>query len=70
MDWVHQVLYNMIVTKDLVRNLLVYIDPWDETIAYIMWEIRACYHLTIEATPGQPVFVRDTIFTLASVVEW
>ena len=45
-------------------------DPWRETLAYIAWEIRASYHRTIMATPGQAVFGRDMIFNLASVVDW
>ena len=32
---VHQVILNMLVTKDLDNKVLNYIDPWGETLAYI-----------------------------------
>ena len=51
-DQVHQVILNMLVTK----------DPDNK------WEIRDFYHRTIMATPGQAVFIRDILFDLASVV--
>ena len=60
----------MIVTKDLANKVFDYIDPWGETLAYISWEIRDSYHLTIKATPGQAVFGREIIFNLTSVVDW
>ena len=66
----HQVILNMIVTKHLANKAFEYIDPWGENLAYTAYEIRASYHLTIKATPGQDVFGRDIIFNLASVVDW
>ena len=67
---VHQVILNMLVTKDLDKNVFDYIDPWGETLAYITWTIRASYHRTIITTPGQAVFGRYMIFNLTSVVDW
>ena len=58
----------MIVTKDLANKLFDYIDPWGETLSYITRTIRAPYHRTIQATPGQALFGRDMIFNLNSVV--
>ena len=69
-EQVHQVILNMLFTKDLYNKVFNYIYPWGETIAYIAWSIRAFYHCTIMATPVQAVFVRDMIFNLASVVDW
>ena len=66
----HQVTLNMPVTKYLANKVFDYIYPWGETLASITWVIRASYHRTIKATPGQAVFVRDIIFNLASVLEW
>ena len=40
----HQVILNMLVTKDLDNKLFDYIDPWGETLEYIAWEIRDSYH--------------------------
>ena len=69
-EQVHQVILNMLVTKDLDNRIFDYIDPWGETLSYIAWSIRASYHRTIMATPGQAVFGRDMLYNLASVVDW
>ena len=52
-EQVHQVILNMIVTKDLDNNLFDYIYPWSETLESIAWEIRASYHCTIILGPYQ-----------------
>ena len=53
---VHQLIFNIIFTKDLDNKLFDHIDPWGETLASIAWVIRASYHRTIMATPGQAIF--------------
>ena len=58
MNRVHQVILNMIVTKDIDNKFFDHIDPWDKTLAYTSLTIRPSYHSTIMATPGQAVFVR------------
>ena len=68
-EQVHQVILNMLVTKDLDNKVFGYIDPWGETLAYIAWAIRYSYHRTIMATPVQAVFGRDMIFNPASVFD-
>ena len=70
LEWVHKVILNMLVTKDLDNNSFDHIYPWSETLTSIAWEIRASYHRTIMAALRQAVFVRDMIFNLASVVDW
>ena len=60
----------MLVTKDLDNKVFDYIDQWDETLSSIEWAVRASYHRTIMATPGQDVFGRDMLFNLVSVVDW
>ena len=69
-EQVHHIILNMLVTKDLANKLFDYIYQQGEILASIPWEIRAYYHHTIQATPGQVVFGRDVIFNLASVVDW
>ena len=61
----HQVILNMLATQDLYNKVFDYIYPWGETLSYIAWTIRASYHSTIQATPGQYVFDRDMIFNIA-----
>ena len=60
----------MLVTKDLDKKVFDYIDTWGENLAYIAWAIRASYHRTIMATPGQDVTCRDILFNLASAIDW
>ena len=59
----------MLVTKDLDKKVFDHIYPWGKTLEYTAWGIRASYHLTIMAIPGQAVFGRDMLFNLTSVVE-
>ena len=66
----HQVILNIVATKDIDNKVFDYIDPLGETLTYISWAIRASYHHTIMITPGQAVFGKDMIFNLASVVDW
>ena len=66
----HQVILNMLLTKDIYNKLFDYIDPWGETRGYIAWAIRSSYHPTIGSTPDKYLFGRDMIFNLTSVVYW
>ena len=68
MEWLHQIILNMLVIKDLDNKVFDHIDPWGETLSYIACPIKASYSHTIMATPGQYVFSRDMLFELASVV--
>ena len=69
MEQVQQLIYNVIFTKDIYDRVFDYIYPWGENLTSIAWSIRASYHNTIMATPGQAVFGRDMLFNLASVVD-
>ena len=64
----HQVVLNMLSTKDLDNKVLYHIDPWGETLASIAWAISASYHRTIMSTQGQSIFDRDILFNLALVL--
>ena len=66
----HQVLHNMIVTKDLDSQILDYIDIWGEILSSVAWAVCAAHHSTLNKTPGQLVFDRDMIFNLSTVVDW
>ena len=70
MEQVHQLISNMLVTKDLDNKVFDYIYPWGETLAYIAWAVRYSYYHTIMATPGQAVFGRDMLFNIASFIDW
>ena len=70
MEQVHQVILNMLATKDFYKKVFNHIDPWFETLSSIAWAIRASYHSTKMSTPGQVVCVQVMIFNLVSVVDW
>ena len=36
---VHQVILNMLVTKDLDKRVFGYIDPWGENLVSLAWAI-------------------------------
>ena len=67
---VHTVILNILATKYLDNKLFYYMDPSGETLAYIIWAIRASYHRTIMVTSGQAFFGRDMLFNIASVIYW
>ena len=67
---VHQVILNIISTKDLDNKVFNHIDSWCKTLSYISWVIRTSYKHTILATPVQAVFGRDVLFDLASAVDF
>ena len=69
-EWVHQVIWNMLVTNDLSNKCFDYIDPWGETLSYITFVIRAYYHKNIQATPDQTVFGRGILFNITSFIDW
>ena len=67
---IHQVIMNMLNTKELDSQTFDYIDPWGEILSSIAWAIRASFHSTHQATPAQMVFGRDMIFNLKSLINW
>ena len=68
-EWLYQVIYNMLINKGIYNTVFDYLDPLDEIISYIAREIRASHCRNIGAMPGQYVFSRDIIFNLASVFD-
>ena len=67
---VHQVIYNLIVTKNLDKTLYNCIDYWGEILATVVWEVREYCHCTLSFTPGQVIFGRGMLFNLMSIVDW
>ena len=45
-------------------------DTWSGIIAVLMFELRATYHTTLEATPTQLVFGRDAILPIQYQPDW
>jgi hypothetical protein len=67
---IHQVIQNMLAVKDLESQTFDFIDPWGEILSSVAWAIRASYHSTLKATPGELVFGQDMIFNMNKVVDW
>ena len=70
MEPAHQVIFNMLVTKDIDNKLFDYIDPRGETLTYIAWDIWAYYHSNSEAKIGQYFFGKVMILKIMAVVDW
>ena len=67
---IHQVLGNMLRTKDLLNHVFDYVDPWTSILASIAWAIRCSYHCTFKASPAQLVFNRDMVMHMAHIANW
>ena len=67
---IHQVVQNMIKTKELDKFIFDYIDPWAEILSSVAWAIRASYHSTLMSTPAQLVFGRDMLFNMKKAINW
>ena len=67
---VHQVIHNMIFTKDIKTIKFEYINPLCKILTLVAWSIRASHHSKFYALPAQLVFGRYMIFNLTSVIDW
>jgi Bacterial SH3 domain len=45
-------------------------DPWGDILAATMFAVQATYHTTMQATPGQLVFGRDSILNTKFEANW
>ena len=70
LERMHQVIGDMIRTKDLENHEFDMEDPWTDILAAIKWAINSSYHSIKEATPGQLVFGRDMIFHDTFKANW
>ena len=60
----HQIIYNMIITKDIDRKAYDYIYPWVDNLTSIALLIREFYHWTFGFISGKAVFGRDILFNI------
>ena len=56
LERVHQVLGDMLCTKNLQSYDFDDIDPWGELLASVAWAIHSTHHTTLQASPAQLVF--------------
>ena len=67
---IHQVIHDMIKTKELDKLIFDYIDPLGKVLSSVAWAIRASYHSTLQAMLAQIVFGRDMLFNMKKVINW
>ena len=70
MENIHQVIYIMIVTKDLDRKIYDYIYLWGENIASVAWAKIEYYNHNLGFTPVHAVFGIYMLFNFTSTVNW
>ena len=57
LERVHQVLGDMLCTKELQKHTFDEIDPWSEILASVAWAIRSTHHTILQASPAQLILV-------------
>ena len=70
LERVHQVLGNMLRTKNLANLDFNVVDTWPNILASVAFAIRSTHHSTLGASPAQLVFGRDMVLPLQFVAEW
>ena len=70
MERVHQVLDNMLRTKNLQKYDFDDIVTWSEVLGSVVWAICNTYHTALQAPSGQLVFVRDILLKIKFVGDW
>ena len=57
----HQTIGNVLRTFQVQNTILDKDDPWSGILAATMFAMRATVHTTLQATPSQLVFGRDSM---------
>ena len=65
----HATLSNIIKTMDLETDKQED-NPWDGILAATMFAMRSTFHTTLQATPAQLVFGRDSILNIQCEANW
>ena len=67
---IHQMLGNMLRTKQLEQYTFDAKDPWSYILAKCAWAVCSTVHLILDATPAQLIFGHDMLFDLSFKVRW
>ena len=70
LERVHQTMGNMVRTMEVAEKDLDEDNPWAGLIAATAFALRATYHTTLQATPAQLVFGRDSILSILHQADW
>ena len=68
LERIHQTIGNIIRT--FAKDNLDENDPWAGILTATMFAIRATYHTTLQATPAQLVFGRDSLMNIKFEANW
>ena len=66
----HQTIGNIIRTFEVHQSEMTQDSPWDGILSAVMFAMRATYHTTLQATPAQLVFGRDSIVNVKFEADW
>ena len=70
LERVHQVIGNMLRTKNLQEYDFDETDPWSEILASVACAILRTHHTTLQATPAELVFSRDMKLNIKFLADW
>ena len=66
----HQTIGNVLRTFQVQNTILDKDDPWSGILAANMFAVRATVHTTLQATPSQLVFGRDSMLNITHDTNW
>jgi hypothetical protein len=69
-EWVRQVIGNIICTFELENNYLDENDPWKGILSATAFAVQSTFHTTLQNTPGQLEFVHDMILNIKHEANW
>ena len=70
LECTHQVIGNLLRSTRLMSQDLSTLDAQQELLAPVTLAINSTYHTTLQATPGQLAFQRDTIMPTTYLANW
>ena len=66
----HQILGNVLYTFQLQQTILDEDDPWSGILTATMFAMSSTVHTTIQSTPIQLVFGRDSMLDISQDTNW
>ena len=70
LERVHQVLGDMLHTKNLQQYDFDALDPCSDILASVAWVIHSTHHSTLKVSPAQLVFNRDMLLNIKFIADW
>ena len=67
---IHQVVGNMMRTKELKTHIFDYVNPWGSILSSVAWAVRSSYHSVLQADPAQLLLGSDMVVNLKFAADW